>query len=151
MPKCVWKVYHKNWTLQWQKLYQKVIHSIVATNGFAYSGIVTHSNTAWFSIKTTLCETKNIIFSKNYWKLGKMMLDSERTFKIMVKSHWTVISLTLTSSVPRPKVVRGAGRGGGGGMKNHLFTDNGCNVSLVKRVTTSASFRTTHFCSFQKM
>ena len=25
MLKCVWKVHHKNWTLQWKKLYQKVV------------------------------------------------------------------------------------------------------------------------------
>ena len=31
-----------------------------------------HSNTALFLIKTILCETKNILFSKNYKKLGKM-------------------------------------------------------------------------------
>ena len=31
-----------------------------------------HSNAAWFSIKTILCENTNIRFSKNYWKLGKM-------------------------------------------------------------------------------
>ena len=36
------------------------------------SRIVTHSNTTSLSIKTTLCETNNILFSKNYWKLGKM-------------------------------------------------------------------------------
>ena len=26
MPKWVWKVYRKNWTLKWQKLYQNVLH-----------------------------------------------------------------------------------------------------------------------------
>ena len=26
MPKCVWKVHRKIWTLQWQKLYQNVLH-----------------------------------------------------------------------------------------------------------------------------
>ena len=26
MPKSVWKVHHKIWTMQWQKLYQKIIH-----------------------------------------------------------------------------------------------------------------------------
>ena len=25
-----------------------------------------------FSIKTTLCDSNNILFSKNYWKLGKV-------------------------------------------------------------------------------
>ena len=34
--------------------------------------IVTHSGTASFSIKTFLCEPNNILFSKNYLKLGKM-------------------------------------------------------------------------------
>ena len=34
--------------------------------------IVTHSGTALFSIKTFLCEPNNILFSKNYLKLGKM-------------------------------------------------------------------------------
>ena len=38
----------------------------------ARSRIVTHSNAASFSIKTILFETSNIIFSINYWKLGKM-------------------------------------------------------------------------------
>ena len=32
----------------------------------ARSRIVTHNNTAPFSIKTTLCETNNTLFSKNY-------------------------------------------------------------------------------------
>ena len=32
--------------------------------------IVTHSNAASFLIKTILCENTNILFSKNYWKLG---------------------------------------------------------------------------------
>ena len=34
--------------------------------------IVTHCNTVSFSIETALCETKNILFSKNYCKLDKM-------------------------------------------------------------------------------
>ena len=66
MPKCVWKV-------QPQKLnHQKVTHWIVAANDLARSCIITHSSTASFLIKTTLCETNNILFSENYWKLGKM-------------------------------------------------------------------------------
>ena len=48
------------------KLYQNVIHKIVAANALARSRIVTHSNTALVSIKTFLCETYNILFSKNY-------------------------------------------------------------------------------------
>ena len=31
-----------------------------------------HINVASFLIKTILCENTNILFSKNYWKLGKM-------------------------------------------------------------------------------
>ena len=38
----------------------------------ARSRIVTHSNAASFSIRTILCENTNILFSKNYWKLGNM-------------------------------------------------------------------------------
>ena len=37
----------------------------------ARSHIITHSKAASFSIKTILCENTNILFSKNYWKLGK--------------------------------------------------------------------------------
>ena len=36
------------------------------------SVLVTHSKTASFLIKTTLYETNNIIFRKNYWKWSKM-------------------------------------------------------------------------------
>ena len=39
-----------------QKLYKKV----------ARSRIVTHTDTALFSIRTTLWETNNILFGKNY-------------------------------------------------------------------------------------
>ena len=43
------------------KLYQKILHSIVATNALAGSHIVTHSNAALFLIKlTTFCLAKNI-------------------------------------------------------------------------------------------
>ena len=31
-----------------------------------------HNYAASFSMKTILCEKTNILFSKNYWKLGKM-------------------------------------------------------------------------------
>ena len=37
----------------------------VTANALAQSRIVTYSNTASFSIKTTICETKNNLFSKN--------------------------------------------------------------------------------------
>ena len=63
MSKCVWKVHHKNWTLQWQKLYQKVILYIVAANAISHS-IVTQKN--------CFCQTSNILYSNNYQKLGKM-------------------------------------------------------------------------------
>ena len=89
---CVWKVLHKNWTLQWQKLYQNVIHETVAPNDLARSCIVTLSNAALFSIKIILCKTTNIRFSKDFWKpdkmnarfwknkIGKISLDSFRNF-----------------------------------------------------------------------
>ena len=43
MPKCLWN--HKIGTIQWQKLYQNVIHGIVATNVLARCRIIMHSNT----------------------------------------------------------------------------------------------------------
>ena len=49
-----------------EKVISKVIHQVVAPNVFAHSYIATHKNTASFSIKTTLCETNDILFSKNY-------------------------------------------------------------------------------------
>ena len=48
------------------KVNQKVLHKIIAANALARSRIVTHSNAASFSIKFTLSETNNILFSKNY-------------------------------------------------------------------------------------
>ena len=48
-----------------------------------------HSNTVSFSIKSILCENSNILSSKNYWKLGKRILDSERTFKTKGRLCWT--------------------------------------------------------------
>ena len=39
---------------------------------FPPSRIITYSNAASFLIKTILCEYTSILFSKNYWKLGKM-------------------------------------------------------------------------------
>ena len=44
----------------------QAVHWIVAANDLEPSRIVTHNNTASFSIKTILCETNNIPFSKNY-------------------------------------------------------------------------------------
>ena len=40
--------------------------NIVSPNALARSRIVTDRNTALFSIKITLCEINNILFSKNY-------------------------------------------------------------------------------------
>ena len=39
---------------------------------YARSCIVTHSNAVSFLIKFILCENTNILFIKNYGKLGKM-------------------------------------------------------------------------------
>ena len=55
-----------------QKLYQKVIHKIVAANTLSRYCIVTYSNAVSFLIKANLCENTNIPFSKNYGKLGKI-------------------------------------------------------------------------------
>ena len=52
----------------------------VATNALPCSCMVTHSNAASFLISNILCENTNILFSKNYWKLGKMNMSN--TFKI---------------------------------------------------------------------
>ena len=60
MLKCVRKVHHKNLHFQWQRLYEKAIHFIVATNDLVRFCIVRHSYTACFLIKTVLCETSNI-------------------------------------------------------------------------------------------
>ena len=51
MPKCIWKVHHKNWILQWQKFYQNFIHYVVAANVLARSREVTSSNAASFLMK----------------------------------------------------------------------------------------------------
>ena len=58
--------------LQWQKLYQQVIHQIVAANTLARCRIVRNGNATLLLIKTILCETNNILFSKNYQKLGRI-------------------------------------------------------------------------------
>ena len=71
-PKWVWKVHCKNWILLWQKLYQKVMHYIIAANASWRYRMVTHINTSSFSMKNILCQTNNILLHKNYWKLGKM-------------------------------------------------------------------------------
>ena len=70
--KCIWKVHHKNQTSKWWKLYQKVIPQIIDANALGRSRIVAQYNAASFSVKAILCENTTILFSKNYWKLGKM-------------------------------------------------------------------------------
>ena len=74
--KMLWKVHHKNFIMvkAISKSYALhcTAHYIVASNTIARSRIVTHSSIDSFSIKTILCETNNILFSKNYWKLVKM-------------------------------------------------------------------------------
>ena len=64
MLKCVRKVHHKNLHFQWQRLYEKAIHFIVATNALVRLCIVRHSYTACFLIKTVLCETSNIFLAR---------------------------------------------------------------------------------------
>ena len=65
-------MHRKNKTFEWKKLHQRVEYYIVATNALAGSRMVMLSNAASFLIKTILCEKTNMLFSKNYWKLGKM-------------------------------------------------------------------------------
>ena len=54
------------------RLHTYIYIYIYIANALARSRIDTYCNTALLSIKNTLCETKIIIFSKSYWKLGKM-------------------------------------------------------------------------------
>ena len=70
MLKCVWKVHHKNWTFQQQKLYKNVIHWIVASNAHACFRIVMHCY-ATFSRKIFLYETNNIFCSLRNQKWDK--------------------------------------------------------------------------------
>ena len=48
------------------------MQEIAAASALAASRIFAHINAASFLLKTILCETNSILFSKNYWKLGKM-------------------------------------------------------------------------------
>ena len=67
--KCITKTKLFNGKRYMKKLYTRLqLHVDV----LAHSRIVTHSKAASFTIKTILCENINILFSKNYWKLGKM-------------------------------------------------------------------------------
>ena len=66
MPKCVLKVHNKKLDFVMVKAISKSYTLIVASNALARSCIVTHSNTDWFLIKPSLCETNNILFSRNY-------------------------------------------------------------------------------------
>ena len=71
MLKCVWKVHHKKWTFQWQKVYKNAIHWIVASNALARFRIVTHCCATSFSRKIILCETNNIFYSLGNEKWGE--------------------------------------------------------------------------------
>ena len=80
----------------------------VATNALPCSCMVTHSNAASFLISNILCENTNILFSKNYWKLGKMNMSN--TFKITnitnltnVIQQYSCRVLQVTSKWKTPK------------------------------------------------
>ena len=60
--------------------------------------MVAHSNTASFLIKTTLYETNNFLFSKKYWKLGKMNARFWRNIQNQGKVLWTVFEISLMST-----------------------------------------------------
>ena len=61
--------------------------------------IVTHINAASFSIKNHFMWKYQHCFSNNYWKLGKIMLNSERIFKVKVRLSWIVFGILLTSAI----------------------------------------------------
>ena len=64
MLKCVWKVLHKNWTFNGKSYIKKLYTRLLLQMPLHVP--------AW----TTLCETNNILFSKNYWKLDKVNVKS---------------------------------------------------------------------------
>ena len=70
MLKCVWKVHHKNWTFQWQKVHKNAIHWTVASNTLALICIATHCCAPSFSRKIILYET-NIFYSLRNQKWDK--------------------------------------------------------------------------------
>ena len=72
MLKCVWNVYHKNWTFQRQKVYKNVINWIVASNALARFRIVTHCYASSFLRKIILYETNNIFYSLRNQKWDKI-------------------------------------------------------------------------------
>ena len=77
MLKCVWNVYHKNWTFQRQKVYKNVINWIVASNALARFRIVTHCYATSFLRKIILYETNNIFYS-----LGNQKLDRTNSWSL---------------------------------------------------------------------
>ena len=82
-----------------QKLSEKVTQQIVATNALTRFRIVTHSYAALFSIKSTLCETKNIFYSQENQNKTKPISYSEGSSKIKVRSRWTVFEILLMTAV----------------------------------------------------
>ena len=59
------KQFHsKNYLLEMPRSHAKI--HLKSANALARSRIITHCNTALFSIKASSCETNNIFFSKNY-------------------------------------------------------------------------------------
>ena len=74
MLKCVWKVHHKNWTFQWQKVYKNVMHWIVASNALARFRIVTQYYATMFLRKPWRYlhhEANNIFYSLRNQKWDK--------------------------------------------------------------------------------
>ena len=93
--KCVWKVHYKNLTCSWQKLYEKVIHEIVASIARARFRIVTQPRfrEKLFYVKlttfSTTKETKSVI---------KPVNDSGSKSKIKVRLPWAVFLVWLMSA-----------------------------------------------------
>ena len=76
---------------------EKQFHSknqTVAVNALAPSRIVTHSNVALFSIKSTLCETTSIFVARAIQNQAKYMLYSDH-----VRSRCTVFEIWFTSQL----------------------------------------------------
>ena len=63
------KIISKSYTLDCSCKFPCTLH--IVTHSYTPC-IVTRINIVSFSLKTTLRETNNILFSKNYWKLDKM-------------------------------------------------------------------------------
>ena len=82
------------------KLYQKVIDQIVATNAFARSCTVTHSDVAsFFNEKDIFCKTNHTFLARAVEEQAKLNPDSQRTFKIKVRSTQTIFEILPMSAV----------------------------------------------------